>query len=137
MKEIAASELRIGNYITSKQWKGCHAISGTWINEDGNFFVLVNGFEHVQEDGKYFDLEFIPLTEQILIELGLHETHERGYYRLNENFIISVDWQIYFEDDNNRTTWVAETPYIHQLQNAYFVLSGGQELSFTLSPEKN
>ena len=61
--------LGIGNWLQSKEWKGKGQIQGIEI-VDGGFDLKLKGFVHENREGKYFDLEPIPLTPDELMNLG-------------------------------------------------------------------
>jgi hypothetical protein len=60
----------------------------------------------------------IPLTEEWLVKMGLHEGR-LGYYFLGD-FMINVDGHVYFGETE---TWIAEIYSVHQLQNLYYALT--------------
>ena len=72
MENLSAKNFRIGNYLRSKQWFGHGQIQGIEETENG-FQLKVKGFVHEWEHGKYFDLEEIVLTEELILKLILTE----------------------------------------------------------------
>ena len=66
---MKATELRIGNWLQSKEWKGKGQIQGIEI-VDGGFDLKLKGFVHENKEGKYFDLEPIPLTLDEFLKFG-------------------------------------------------------------------
>lgn len=136
---IKAQDFRVGNYITSKEWKGIHPISGIEITETG-FELLINGFVHKYEPGKYFDIQPIPLDESILLKCG--------FERLNNAFIIDdgsrnehgekisgintftlFDYS-YGHGTDCRYNYL-KVKSVHQLQNLFWCLCG-KELTIEL-----
>ena len=122
-------EFRIGNYITSKSWFGSHKISGIEVFRDRIDFK-VNGYIHSQIEGKYFDLDRIPLTTEWLTKFG---------YTMRESSVCNQWWN----GLNNVThDWLVDITemiddgsffyrngkhvikYVHELQNLHYMLSG-------------
>lgn len=123
---INPAELRIGNYITSKEWKGYHTISGIEITETG-FELLINGFIHKYEPGKYFDIEPILLTEEILLKCSGHNKYSNVYFIGKLNFDVNTIGKIRFHYSGK----IVYLDFLHQLQNLTFCLTG-KELNITL-----
>ena len=115
---MRASELRIGNLLQSDTNKIIKIVGVVkkdiyYYHNKKNLYVLeLNNFKP------------IPLTEEWLIKLGLHQW-TWGYYHKN-GFVISVERQVYFGEEE---VWIAELNYVHQLQNLYFALTG-EELNY-------
>jgi hypothetical protein len=132
---IQASELRVGNLLTSKSWKGAHAVGGIIRRGKGSFTLIMNSYEHEYIEGKYFDLEEIPLTEEWLLKMGFDNRVETGVCvacRLGTNPVtgdhlielIKVDGDEHFFYKNGHF----KITTVHQLQNLYHALTG-QELT--------
>lgn len=134
-----AQELRVGNLVTSKTWKGAHRISGIREKID-SFVVHINGFDHEFKEGVYCDIEPITLTEEWLVRFGFYIDSDKAGTRYislgrtnkamelflvipNNTLILSVRIDMIFVDLG------ARIKHIHQLQNLYFALTG-QELTY-------
>ena len=128
---MTTQELRIGNLLTSKSWKGAHSIGGIVKHTKESFTLTMNGYEHKYEEGKYFDLEPIPLDESWLIKAGF----ENNSYSVFSRKISEYAWlSISFKD--YACSMICENPdiadhdtnapckYVHQLQNLYHALTG-------------
>jgi len=124
---IQANELRIGNLITSKQWRGYHKISGIEVTETG-YKVLVKGFWHECEDDKYFDIDSIPLTQEILEKIiWFNQTDETTFeFECTADYIIESQedwWYIGVKSENSTNYFAWEIRYVHQLQNLCFAIT--------------
>ena len=122
---IKANELRIGNYILF-----------------GNNIDIVEGIRTTNKkdsiDGSKHAMFFadnclpITLTPEILERCGFTDaTKEKdtfgGY--LSPRFSGGGRIRIIDNTWDNRC-WITEVKYLHQLQNLYFALTGGEELEF-------
>jgi len=106
---MKATEFRIGNYFTSD------------LKTDR---VTTENIEWVTVNAECF--EPIPLTEEWLLKFGFVE-HPLDWYRLK-------DFSICLKESGRCTVCCSGGifhiyAYIHQLQNLYFCLSGGEELT--------
>lgn len=121
---MKSTDLRIGNLITSKQWKGAHSISGIELTEDG-FDLKVNGYVHRYEPSVYFDIEPIPLTEEWLLKLGF-EKEETGIYTEKWFLYKKDDFVLHWRNQYPEFGWLEsiEIKYVHQLQNLFYALTG-------------
>lgn len=109
MKELKASELRIGNYVYSPLDKKDVQVDGYDI------FMMENN--HFREK----EFEPIELTEEWLIKMGFQKTKleywDQNIYRkdmfiLDESFrMMDIDITVNFKT-------------VHHLQNAFFALTG-------------
>ena len=113
---IKAQELRIGNYVQYEELKNP---SKVWIID-------------CTETSTNTKAKPIPLTEEWVLELGLHESNRiiMGEYRpcyvkfssgLVASFVLMVNNNSFFVE------WIGGgigIKYIHQLQNLYFALTG-------------
>jgi len=137
---MKAEELRIGNWLQSKQWGGWGQVEGIEI-ADGGFDLKSKGYVHQYREGKYFDLEPIPITEEILlkcdgfekwagvwrIEIGENLYLRGGVY--SSGFNTAIDE---FDLIGDRETVSFRTlKYLHELQNFIYNPETGQELTFT------
>ena len=122
-------EFRIGNYITSKSWFGSHKISGIEVLRDRIDFK-VNGYIHSQVEGKYFDLDRIPLTIEHLVNFGYTKIESsvcnQWWNGLND---ITNDWLVGITEMHADGTFFYRSgkhviKYVHELQNLHYMLSG-------------
>ena len=118
---IKQNELRIGNYIYSKETNEIQKITG--ITEEHPFFDAIT-FDYPNWD----EIEPIPLTEELLLIFGFVKdgywfNYEFGFYSIG----ISNDPSgfNYVYDDGFITIY-----YVHEIQNLIFALSN-QELKLT------
>ncbi|MEO6522208.1 MAG: hypothetical protein ABIN91_11055 [Mucilaginibacter sp.] len=132
---LKAWGLRIGNLVTSKQWKGSHAIDGVESIEEC-FKVLVKGYYHECIAGKYFDLDTIPLTPEWLIKFGfIRSSSTSELWSYGNTMLI---WKTEYESDMLDNYYEfrfgitssygahrqVRLDYVHQLQNLTFILTG-------------
>jgi hypothetical protein len=129
---INAADFRIGNYMRSKEWGGIGQIEGIEVLKTRIDFK-VKGYIHTLEEGKYFDLEPIPLTGAWLVRLGL-------YYKKTELGIklycidTGIDSLVFSKEGHwsipsGKISWYMDRnfkspEYVHQLQNLYYALTG-------------
>ncbi len=132
---IQANELRIGNFLTSKTWKGAHKVQGVLIHDIETYSVFVDGCEHKNEPGIWFELEPIHLTEEWLIKLGFSKF--AGWFEIKIN---GLEFSIHleasrlsignYEKEQDSVYSDVINPHVHWLQNwVYF--NTGQELQLT------
>lgn len=76
---MKATELRIGNLVTSKTWKGVHKVSGSILNDENHYTIFVNGHGHIMDDGQYCELDSVSITEEWLLKLGFEAIQENGF----------------------------------------------------------
>lgn len=72
---LSVRELCIGNYVRSKEWGGIGQIDGIEKTDFG-FQIKSKGYLHCFEDGKYFDLEPVPLTEENIVKLRRNQSED-------------------------------------------------------------
>jgi len=138
---FSPQEFRIGNYVTSKSWFGKHKIEGIEILENRIDFK-VKGYIHSIVEGQCFDLDKIPINNEVLEEFGFVrdlelEKLERGRYL---QFSIgdrktSIFFRICYHPVGGYTFSYRGNPvvkliYLHQLQNVYYLMSG-EELTLS------
>jgi hypothetical protein len=132
MKELKATDLRIGNYVEIRET----ALLFDDINTSNNYFQIselgkcltrFNGFSH----GEYYkDIKPIELTEEWFLKFGfksydtplgkLFEFRTGGY-----TWIIDIFGNLHL--DYSEYENIAKIQYVHELQNIYLALTG-QEL---------
>lgn len=129
MKELKATELRIGNIV----WACRDAAKILTIEKEVCLVeFLVYKSEGLQiVDIAYEDLEWITLTEEWLLKLGLKKssyftTGGKSEYEFGR-LTLFVDG---FSVGTNEFDAVDCVEYVHQLQNLFFALTG-QELTIT------
>lgn len=132
MQTVNPKELRIGNYITSKTWRGYHIVLG--IRETiSKQVVTVKGYDHIIEDGVFSDLTPILLTEEILLKCGFEKIpNSEWQFRsrisaLNVYCRFNMD-RCYFEIGG---IYFGEIESLHRLQNIWHSI-GQIELTFNL-----
>ena len=118
---MTSNELRIGNYI---EWVGRHADSRILNLKDFNIVC-----ESLNNNETYF--EPVPITEEQLLRFGFKDC---GYTfelkRKTKSFIFT--WYSKEVLTGKRSGWYCKKyehiKYVHQLQNLYFALTGGELL---------
>jgi hypothetical protein len=115
-----ANELRIGNYL--------QRMDGSWLQVTAEDILSISKW-------KASDALLpkpIPLTEEWLLKFGFVQRKEdwaKAFFNLNNEEIILKEGESpkWIRDNEG---YVLEIPYVHQLQNLYFALTG-QELQLT------
>jgi len=139
---MKSTELRIGNLIQTEKYGvkiEVKAIFGKYGLECGN---SGNDYDDYSPDIK--DVKPIPLTEEWLIKFGFeaYSTHV-NYIELqiksnkpSNHVVIRYGLQRdYFnifnhsECDFTEMQYLTEVKFVHQLQNLFYCLSGGEELT--------
>jgi len=122
-------DFKIGNYITSRCWKGNHKIQGIEVLQNRIDFK-VQGYIHSQVKGQYFELDKIPLTAAWLVGFGYTKKESsvcnQWWNGLND---ITHDWLVDITEMLDDKTFFyrnAKHPikYVHELQNLHYMLSG-------------
>ncbi|MBN1969595.1 MAG: hypothetical protein JW870_09530 [Candidatus Delongbacteria bacterium] len=117
------SDFRIGNYVQSKEWKGIAQIEGIEVLQDRIDFK-VKGYIHAVIKGKYFDLEPIKITDELLFSLGFYTDGKfRIYVSGNFEFRLRLN-SITGEYMCDFPNWIFSVKYLHRLQNLIHNLSG-------------
>ena len=138
---IDAKELRIGNYVTSKQWGGVAKIQGIEETSEG-YDIKVNGYVHHYIVGQYFDLIPIPLTKEILLKcgfkksrnIGCYDTDHDAFFFESDKISLTIDFILSSSNHYYESTPVdgaIPLKYLHQLQNLVFLVTG-EELEINL-----
>lgn len=108
---------------------------GNWVYDAMNdLAVKVIGIEYEHEhclweqlDGKYLSpcdlLNPIPLTEELIEKQGWEKFD--SYYNNGEIKICKNEdwWHLYISDVIHRNIIAVDVKYLHELQNAYFVVT--------------
>jgi hypothetical protein len=132
---IKATDLRVGNLVTLDEnqrrdlWHNqIHAMKDVFmvktIYSDGDIALELDD-EIVDINLK--DVSPIPLTEEWLLKFGFSKYHSNLFVLEKSGFSIHfymLHEYYYLSFDNRRI----EIKYVHQLQNLFFVLNGGEEL---------
>jgi hypothetical protein len=121
---IQAKDLRIGNYLQDQNGRIC-------IVEEIKKDLFKASM--IEQRWKFLPCVGIPLTEDILIKVGLNNGVMFGE-------ALQVDWYIdrccivkwtMTNDDNDYLPVVNGIMYLHELQNAYWIFTG-EELDIKL-----
>jgi hypothetical protein len=125
MRNIKATELRIGNYIK------------LMFNYEDYETIQVTSDELVDVDKKRADYEPLPLTEEWLFKFGFKNIDKGDndyitYTDSNHDYYLQIDVRRkdgkYSILDNSfddlRDFSMVDISYVHQLQNMYFTLTG-------------
>ncbi len=119
---MKANELRIGNFVTAKS---------PLMREP--FQVYPQAFSQIYradpENGECHNWEPIPLTEEWLMKFGFEENSDtaQGWVTLggeDKYLVISLPDVVFGCIDGEFS--IPEIKYVHQLQNLYFALTGGE-----------
>lgn len=119
---MTPNELRIGNFLTSKEWKGIGKVEGIEVIGDG-FEIRVNGYVHTYEKDKYFDLNPIPLDQEWAERFGFEKSTD--WYRKGKH-AINFSASGLYEFCNIP---IKNVIYVHKFQNLFYELEG-EELKF-------
>jgi len=126
---MEANELRIGNLVTvnNRAWenikgKPLKVVGITSTNGITNKSTFSISLEHLTKNFQSYSqfIEFIEpirISEKWFENLGFEEGSVGYYYK--DDFIVTVEGQVYFGETE---IWIAETHFIHQLQNLFFDL---------------
>lgn len=125
-------ELRVGNKI----WRPCCYDEVVEIRENG-----IIGLDSLRGLIPYSDIEPIPITEKLLLKIGFKKDIDANslYRYAIDNCLFEIRlWDsgtfIKLEnycEDCVRKVRLPKTPNLHQLQNAYYLLTG-KELEIKL-----
>lgn len=122
---MKTNELRIGNWILYNDLY-CKII-GIYKEDNEVIIEYYNG----ETDYRFIDyIEPIELTEEVLLKIGFNK--ERDIKTLNEEVFVWHNGIIEYQcGDCNYDAVICQCKYLHQLQNAYYLLTG-QELNIEL-----
>ena len=119
---LTATELRIGNWVFSKETNNIQKITG--LTEDIPFIDSIT-FDYQNYD----EIEPIPLTEEWLLKFGFekdgYNCEKPFFFYFEKNGIRINNYYGYFLDNpNERVGKRLFIKHVHQLQNLYFALTG-------------
>ena len=125
-------ELRVGNKI----WRPCCYDEVVEIRKNG-----IIGLDSLRGLIPYSEIEPIPITEELLLEIGFKkDVDANSLYRYAiDNCLFEIRlWDIgtlikleNYCEDCVRKVHLPKTPNLHQLQNAYYLVTG-KELEIEL-----
>lgn len=129
---MEAQELRVGNKI----WRPCCYDEVLEIRENG-----IIGIDSLRGLIPYSDIEPIPITDELLLKIGFKkDVDANSLYRYaidnclfeirlwNSGTLIKLE---NYCEDCVRKVHLPKTPNLHQLQNAYYLITG-KELEIEL-----
>ncbi len=125
---MKASELRIGNIISSKN--GSDSVIKA-IGDNGGWIEAHSLYDSSEErfDTSIYEITGIPLTEEWLLRFGFgFGLNDEEYEKLNCPIIFDTDWNCYIDREFEKELFI-QCEYVHQLQNLYFALTG-KELEY-------
>lgn len=127
--KMKATELRIGNY-----YRWLHEESESVHIVDIDFLKAQHAYDidpQAEEFSRGWWASPIPLTEEILLKCGFERS---GLFLLKEDIYIYYSTDTLIEAEFCYHVNYRELPlkYLHQLQNAFYFLSGGTELTVKL-----
>ena len=112
---IQANELRIGNYIFSKETQETQIITGL---TDENPFINAITFDYTNYD----EIEPIPLTEEWLLKFGFE--HREFSFDKGTFFLMKRTGKPEYLYQAHTKRFQVKS--VHQLQNLYFDLTGAE-----------
>jgi len=115
---IQPEELRLGNYVLSKETQQPQRITGITTE---NPFIDAITFDYTD----YEDIDPIPVTEEILLKCGF-EKKDAFWFTKD---IIKIETTL--SRGRFKYAGFVSVKHLHQLQNLYFALTG-QELEINL-----
>ena len=137
---MKATDLRIGNLVSPTEelkkefWENVYEIMPDVIEVSQ---TAKDGIIHCIFDGEYdFDikqLQSIKLTKQWLIDFGfvpyLRVAHKIRLNKFTE-LVLDLDRHciVHIKEEYNSIE-IGKIEYVHELQNLYYALSGGEELT--------
>lgn len=142
--EIKNTDLRVGNYLNYKNGDDDLLVNVLSIGPHLASLAIGTNDEHGDFMSFYDKVSGIPLTEELLLKMGF-EYWNGGSKNLHlsawqipqaARFDIDfIDGKIYlksrYDQENLPAQWMPQIIYVHQVQNLYHILSGGQELTLS------
>lgn len=120
-------ELRIGNIVKiDDEYLGPIEGKVTSLKESGEVELLLSVSKG---NGRYFvcgsdDIFPIPITDELLLKNGFKQCGYIFKALFIEMYEVSNGWYPHFDNDRLETTIALTIKYIHQLQNAYYLVTG-------------
>lgn len=123
-------ELRVGNAVMCQcrgEYKP-HTIKSIWYNDEEKlyFVELDNGFQ-CNING----ITPIPITDELLLENGIEQCGYIFKTLFIEMYEVTNGWHLLIDNERFETALSIKTKYLHQLQNAYYLVTG-KELEIKL-----
>jgi hypothetical protein len=116
---IQPNELRIGNWV-------CDILADVNVEVIGidKYEIFTEDIGGVQEICDCKEIVPIPLTEELIEKQGWEKV---GYYYTDKNgleiYETNDGWHLHIDDDKCQTTIAILINSVHELQNAYFVVT--------------
>lgn len=123
MKKVTAKRLMIGDWV---MWKGEYRkVVGLWLNYDRDSLIDLGSVISTKSATP------IPITEEWLMLNGFKKHFDTFFMNLTANtqitfVLLYFTLRIYRE--NEIVSYTLNIQYIHQLQQAYRLATGGKEL---------
>lgn len=131
---MKASELRIGNWIADrgrKEWQIDHWETRDKVASKAPTIMCMGILQEAHSLTEYVDYLYpIPLTEEWLLKFGFEPTRfQKEPHQWWNNGKIEIghttkDDVMQYEYLSPTNTEMVDIPYVHQLQNLYFALTG-------------
>jgi hypothetical protein len=116
---IQSNELRIGNWVYDAEDEENVKVVG--FDDEEIYVVDKNGIQWRCSSGI---IAPIPLTEELIKKQGWEKV---GYYYTDNNgleiYETNDGWHLHIDDDKCQTTIAILINSVHELQNAYFVVT--------------
>lgn len=112
---MEAKELRSGNKI----WRPCCYDEVLEIRENG-----IIGLDSLRGLISYSEIEPIPITEEMLLKIGFDEPCDGVYEHNYGEFEVTKEQEKWWVTWNGGSDFWFEIKHLHQLQNAYYLVTG-------------
>lgn len=125
---MKANELRIGNLVNY----GVNIVPIKSIHTESVLKNEVRVYVELNEKLQNYclditEIEPIPLTEERLLKFGFElDIEDDGYQKGKYKVSVSDEGCLFFINIGYYPEEIAEFKYVHQLQNLYFALTGGE-----------
>lgn len=127
-------ELRIENYVKyNGNVVSVYAISNPTPNKDKHFDnkVRVTLWCNGLIDATIDEIESIPITDELLEKCGFEQCGYIFKTLFIEMYEVTNGWHLHIDNERFETALSTTIKYLHQLQNAYYLLTG-KELEIKL-----
>ena len=132
--DMDVKELIIGNYVKyNGSVVSVYAISNPTPSKDKHFnnkarvTLWCNGLMDATID----EIEPIPITEELVLKNGFEQCGYMFKTLFMEMYEVENGWHLHIDNERFETALSITTKYVHQLQNAYYLLTG-KELEIKL-----